>query len=74
MYQESLDGIWEAVCAECKKTVSPIAFNCFLKDLKPVKIDNGAFVLSIGSEFMRDQIEENYTGLLADSIKKNNGY
>lgn len=70
MYQESLDGIWEAVCAECKKTVSPIAFNCFLKDLKPVKIDNGAFVLSIGSEFMRDQIEENYTGLLADSIKK----
>ncbi len=69
MNQNSLDGIWEAVCDECKKKVSAVAFDCFLKDLKPVKIDNGAFVLSINNELMRDQVEENYTALLAESIK-----
>ena len=37
----SIEDIWAAVCEECKKTISEVAFNCFLKDLKPVSLDGG---------------------------------
>ena len=41
-----LDEIWNAICDECKKSISEIAFNCFLKDLKPVFFNNSEFVFS----------------------------
>ena len=42
-----LDEIWSAVCDELKKTISEIAFNCFLKDLVPVSFNDGEFIISI---------------------------
>ncbi len=66
---QSLDDIWEAVCTECKKSISEVAFNCFLKDLKPVSLENGEFFISIGNDYMRGVVEKNYTGVLTSSIK-----
>ena len=64
----SIDVLWEAVREDLKKRIPEVAFNCFLKDLKPVDIDNGAFVLSINNEYMRGFIEDNYTPVLCDAI------
>ena len=50
---QSIEDIWEAVCEECKKQILEVAFDCFLKDLKPVAIENGEFILSINNEFRR---------------------
>ncbi len=66
---QSIDDIWEAVCTECKKSISEVAFNCFLKDLKPVSLDNGEFFISIGNDYMRGVVEKNYSSVLASSIK-----
>lgn len=66
----SIDDIWSAVCEECKKTISEIAFNCFLKDLKPVSLDGGELILSINNEYMRGVVEQNYTDVLKEAIKK----
>ena len=38
---ESLSDIWEAVCTECKKSITEIAFNVWLKDLTPVSMSDG---------------------------------
>lgn len=65
----SLDDIWDAVCTECKKTISEVAFNCFLKDLKPLSLDNGEFIISSDNEYMRSVVEQNYTGVLTTAIK-----
>ena len=65
----SIDDIWSAVCEECKKTISEVAFNCFLKDLKPVSLDAGEFILSINNEYMRGVVEQNYTEVLKKAIK-----
>lgn len=65
----SIEDIWSAVCEECKKTISEVAFNCFLKDLKPVSFNSGEFVLSINNEYMREVIEQNYTDVLKNAIK-----
>ena len=64
----SIDVLWEAVREDLKRRIPEVAFNCFLKDLKPVDIDNGAFVLSINNEYMRGFIEDNYTPVLCDAI------
>lgn len=65
----SLEDIWFAVCEECKKTISEVAFNCFLKDLKPVSLENGEFVISINNDYMRGVVEQNYTDVLKTAIK-----
>ena len=65
----SIEDIWVAVCEECKKTISEVAFNCFLKDLKPVSLENGELVLSINNEYMRGVVEQNYTGVLKKAVK-----
>ncbi len=65
----SIEDIWSAVCDECKKTITEIAFNCFLKDLKPVSFNSGEFVVSINNDYMRTLIEQNYSDLLNSAIK-----
>ena len=65
----SIEDIWAAVCEECKKTISEVAFNCFLKDLKPVSLDGGEFILSINNDYMRGVVEQNYTQVLENAIK-----
>ncbi len=65
----SIEDIWSAVCEECKKSISEVAFNCFLKDLKPVSFNSGDFVVTINNDYMRDVIEQNYTDVLKTAIK-----
>ena len=66
----SLDDIWSAVSEECKKAISEVAFNCFLKDLKPVSLDAGELTVSINNEYMRGVVEQNYTGVIKNALKK----
>lgn len=65
----SIKDIWYAVCEECKKTISEVAFDCFLKDLVPLSLNGGEFVLSINNDYMRTVVEQNYTELLQNSLK-----
>lgn len=65
----SIDDIWFAVCEECKKTISQVAFDCFLKGLKPVSLDADDFILSINNEYMRGVVEQNYTEILENAVK-----
>lgn len=65
----SLEDIWSAICEECKKTISQVAFDCFLKDLKPVSLDSGEFIISINNSYMRGVVEQNYSQVLKNAIK-----
>ncbi|MCQ2755059.1 MAG: chromosomal replication initiator protein DnaA [bacterium] len=69
MANNSLESIWEAVCVECKKTISDVVFDCFFKDLKPISIEDGNFVLGHSNEYMCNIIEQNYSELLSNVIK-----
>ncbi len=64
-----LDEIWSAICDECKKTISEVAFNCFLKDLKPVIFSDGEFTISINDEYKKGVIEQTYLEKLNDAIQ-----
>ncbi len=63
-----LDEIWSAVCDELKKSISEIAFNCFLKDLTPISFSDGEFLVSINDEHKLGIIENNYLEKLNQSV------
>ena len=65
----SLDDIWFLICEECKKTISEVTFDCFLKKLKPVSLNGGELIVSINNEWMRGVIAENYGELLKKATK-----
>ncbi len=67
---QSITDIWSAVSEECKSLISEVAFNCFLKDLKPVAFTSGEFVLAHNNEYMRGVVEENYIDILKLALKK----
>lgn len=69
MSQNPLDEIWSAICDECKKTISEVAFNCFLKDLKPVFFNDSEFTVSINDDYKRGVVEQTYTELFKECIK-----
>lgn len=69
MQIESLDDVWQSVCEECKKEITEIAFDVWLKDLKPVDMQNGVLTLSIYSSYKKQIVEANYLELLKNSIK-----
>ncbi len=64
-----LDEIWVAICDECKKSISEVAFNCFLKDLKPVFFNDSEFTVSINDEYKKGVVEQTYTELFKSCIK-----
>lgn len=69
MSSNPLGEIWSAICDECKKSISEIAFNCFLKDLKPVFFNDSEFTVSINDEYKKGVVEQTYTELFNECIK-----
>ena len=69
MSSNPLDEIWEAICDKCKESISQVAFNCFLKDLKPVFFNDNEFTVSINDDYKKGIVEQTYTALLESCIK-----
>ncbi len=69
MFANPLNEIWAAICDECKKTISEVSFNCFFKDLVPVRITDGEFTLSIDDYYKRGMVENLYSEKIDTAIK-----
>ena len=69
MSENPLSEIWSAICDECKKTISEVTFNCFLKDLVPVVLNDGEFIISINDAYKKSVVEEIYQEKLNNAIK-----
>lgn len=65
----SINDIWNAVCEECKKNVSGVAFDTFFKFLKPESFDSNEFILSTETEYLKTTVENLYKDIIAAAIK-----
>ena len=65
----SINDVWNAVCEECKKTVSEVAFDTFFKFLKPESFDSNEFILSTETEYLKTTVENLYKEIIADAIR-----
>ncbi len=74
MKVESVQDIWELVCAEMKKNLSEIAFDVWLKDLHPIELKNGEFILGIYSAYKKNIVESNYIESIHKHLKDIMGF
>lgn len=66
---ESLTDIWNMVCDECKKNMTDVSFNVWIKDLHPIEMKSGEIILGIASEYKKGIVESNFMDMLKDSVK-----
>lgn len=66
---ESLNDVWAAVKEYCLQSMSEVAFNCWLRDLHPIELRSGEFVMGIDNEYRKGIIEDNYSDLLKSALK-----
>ena len=69
MSLNSINDIWSAVCEECKKKISEIAFDTFFKYLKPESITGEEFVLSASNDYIKGMIQSVYSEIINNAIK-----
>ncbi len=74
MAVRSHHDIWEAVCEECKKNISEIAFDTFFIYLTPESISSNEFVLSATNEYIRGMIENIYSEIINSAVEKVMGF
>ena len=65
----SINDVWNAVCEECKNTVSEVAFDTFFKFLTPVSFDSNEFILSTETEYLKTTVENLYKDIIGEAIK-----
>lgn len=65
----SINDVWNAVCEECKKTVSEVAFDTFFKFLTPESFNSNEFILSTETEYMKTTVENLYKNIITDAIR-----
>ncbi|MBR4910866.1 MAG: chromosomal replication initiator protein DnaA [Clostridia bacterium] len=65
----SINDIWNAVCEECKKSVTEVTFDTFFKFLKPESFSSSEFVLSTESEYLTNTMRDLYGDIIAAAIK-----
>lgn len=60
----SLNELWQAVCEDSKNYIAEVGYNTFIKDIFPIKMQEGKLVLGIGNEFKKDAVETYYKEIL----------
>ena len=66
----SINDIWSAVCEECKKKISGIAFDTFFKFLKPESINSNEFIISSPFAYTKETVEDLYSDIIKESIRE----
>ncbi|MDD4699324.1 MAG: chromosomal replication initiator protein DnaA [Oscillospiraceae bacterium] len=70
---DSLAELWNAICEDCKKTITEVGFNVWIKDLKPITIQSNVLVLGIYSDYKKQIVEMNYKEILEESCRNVSG-
>lgn len=60
--------IWTECLIILEEEVTPVGFNTWIKDIKPVKISDNTFVLSVGSTIIKNMVEMRYYDLIKNTI------
>lgn len=60
----SLAEMWEAVCEDSKNYIAEVGYNAFIKDIFPIKMQEGKLILGIANEFKKQAVEAYYKEIL----------
>lgn len=71
---ESFKEVWELVREYCKTKVSEVAFNTWINEIQPVRLENNEAVVFVRANFQRKIVSSMYSGLIAEAFENTIGF
>lgn len=71
---ESFKEVWELVQDYCKSKVSEVAYNTWISEIQPVKMDNNEAVVFVNANFQRNIIYSMYNDLIEEAFENTIGF
>ena len=71
---ESFTDVWSLASNFCKKKITEVAYNLWIKIITPVRYENGTAVLMVTAPFQKKIIEEKYLPLLKSAFESVLGF
>ena len=65
---DSFRDLFDLACRYCQEELSEVAYNLWIKDIEPVKLEGSVAYLFVRSEFKKSIIEEKYLDLLKKAL------
>lgn len=66
---DTVNQIWEQVLDHIRPKLSPIAFDVYIKCMEPKSIEDGEMVVTVRTDFLKNNIVELYSELLLEALK-----
>jgi len=66
---DTVNQIWEQVLAYIQPKLSQIAFDIYIKCMEPRNIEDGEMVVTVRTEFLKNNIVEMYSELLLEALR-----
>ena len=71
---ESFNDAWSSVSDYCRRNMHEVAFNVWIKKIKPVGFQDGNVVVSVRTPFQKEIIEKKYLNLLNTAFEDTLGF
>lgn len=71
---DSFREVFDLACQYCQKELSEVAYNLWIKDIEPVRLEGSVAYLFVRSAFKQSIVEEKYLGLLKKSFEQALGF
>lgn len=65
--------IWTECLILLEEEVTPLGFNTWIKDIKPIKKSDGVFTLSVKTEIIKNMVEMRYYDLIKNTLSQVTG-
>lgn len=66
---DTVNQIWEQVLDYIRPKLSPIAFDVYIKCMEPKNIEDGEMVVTVRTDFLKNNIIELYSELLLEALR-----
>ena len=66
---DTVNQIWEQVLEYIRPKLSPIAFDVYIKCMEPKSIEDGEMVVTVRTDFLKNNIIELYSELLLEALR-----
>lgn len=71
---ESFKEVWELVREYCKTKMSEVAFNTWINEIEPVRLENNEAIIFVRANFQRKIVNSMYSSLIAEAFENTIGF
>ncbi len=66
---DSFFDVWESVCKLCSSKISTVAFDCWIKNLEPIRFNEATAELCAQSAYQKEIVDKYYIGFLKEAFE-----